>query len=357
MPFIKRLFTFASPSYKRPAALPQGIRFQSQSGQEICLGYANSHCKTAVVLSPSSQRAPGLGALGFCLALDETGIKSVAVLMGDGTLSSWVGEHENIPKWCLVDDRGNRISSIKGEFDAFKLVSLSISTSPSTQIQSETPQRNIPFEISVSGVLTFLPNTYDLTERATTIRNPVLFGGPGGEDLSKLVEIAVWIFDVTSITGLEFVYSHSESRSLGRLGPYPHDMPRTFEPSDDLRATLSIDGPGGERVESVEVQEFQSHICGLKIRTNRGREGLFPPPPDHNEKFEWTPVTTSGNVVVGFYSIHSIAISLGCRSTIYGLNGDNQLVMRLRRKDTKVEQFTPTSFATWEQPQHAGEDE
>lgn len=93
----------------------------------------------------------------------------------------------------------------------------------------------------------------------------VIFGGPAGEHLSKLVEVVVWIFDVGSITGFEFIYSNGESRSFGRPGPYPDDMPRSFEPSEDFRATLSIDGPGGERIESVQVQELQSHVCGLKV--------------------------------------------------------------------------------------------
>lgn len=94
-----------------------GIRFQYHSGQETCLGYINPHCETAIPLSPSSQHAPGSAAPGFHLALDDTGIKGIAVLMGDGTLSSWVGEHRNVPKWRLADDRGNSISSLKGEFD------------------------------------------------------------------------------------------------------------------------------------------------------------------------------------------------------------------------------------------------
>ncbi|KND87768.1 hypothetical protein TOPH_07617, partial [Tolypocladium ophioglossoides CBS 100239] len=169
----------------------------------MSFGYINSYCETAIVPSPSSRYAR-LGALGFHHALDETEIKAIAVLLGDGTISSWVGEHENIPTWCLADDRGNSISSIKGEFDArlqtcfvkhfhlvFKPDSIrdsrrGISLSKHLSLESRRSLQTLAIRWKRQRLSNNLVQGY-----IPALSNSPIWR-PSGEDLSELTEVVVW---------------------------------------------------------------------------------------------------------------------------------------------------------------------
>ncbi|KAF7551069.1 hypothetical protein G7Z17_g5291 [Cylindrodendrum hubeiense] len=210
---------------------------------------------------------------------------AVAVLADNGALSSWVGEHEDVPKQCLGDDRGT-ISALKGEFDAFKLLSLSISTSAmnSRGTDGGFPLRNACLWIPDVPPKHFLLSSASDETKVIAYANinaplsPVVFGGPDGKDLFKLVEVLVWVYDVGIITGFEFVYTDSSRRSFGMLGPFSGGM--SSLPPERQRVALRIDGPGGERIESIQIQRRDTNQPreGGIVATTSGYSGPFMEP-------------------------------------------------------------------------------
>ena len=63
-----------------------------------------------------------------------------------------------------------------------------------------------------------------LCRNATLPFSTVIFGGTNGQDLSQLVEIVGWGFDVYTIVGLQFLYADPlKNKSLGQIGPFPAD--------------------------------------------------------------------------------------------------------------------------------------
>ncbi|EQL02435.1 F-box domain-containing protein [Ophiocordyceps sinensis CO18] len=260
-----------------------GIRLEHDNGHDICLGYVDSPSST---VSSICLRHPTLGVRGFHLALEPTGVKGIAALMGDGALSNWVGEHDGIPKWCLADGRGGTVSSIKAEFDAFKLVSLGISTDALTHVElgQKAALRNtclwspdIPPEHLLSdGTGDDYPTSWYNGDSLPL--STVIFGGSTGQDLSHVAGVVVWIFDVDAITGMEFQYADGrQSQAFGHVGPYPDESPifrREWVPSHDDRIPFPIDGPGGERIVSAEAQERNHHVIGLKASLCGGRWAL-----------------------------------------------------------------------------------
>ncbi|KAL6400634.1 F-box domain-containing protein [Ilyonectria robusta] len=96
----------------------------------------------------------------------------------------------------------------------------------------------------------------------------ITFGGSDGQDLSKLVEIAMCSFGVGSVAGFEFVYNDSSRRSFGRLEPLPLGFNLQQIPSEPERVVLSIDGPGGERIDNIQIQR------GVAVKVNGCRVNL-----------------------------------------------------------------------------------
>ena len=96
----------------------------------------------------------------------------------------------------------------------------------------------------------------------------MLYGGPQAVRLSKLIEIAVWVVDVERIYGIDFTYNIEvdgrKVHTLGRRGPFPGTEPRSYEHCDsstDQRVGFQIDGPGGEIIDGVDIQQMK----GLEI--------------------------------------------------------------------------------------------
>lgn len=160
------------------------------------------------------------------------------------------------------------------------------------------------------------PDRFDLP--VTTL----LFGGLDGR-YSSLVEIVVWTFDISYITGIEFSFTDvSQNGHLGHIGPFDdtYPLPRKFDNSQDHRISISIDGPGGEELRSIEVQEKGGYLAGLKIRTNFDREVTSPQHPFTIGK-KWTTVQPAGSKIVGLFCRHGrILWSLGLISTVPGID-------------------------------------
>ncbi|KAM5342096.1 hypothetical protein ACJ41O_015127 [Fusarium nematophilum] len=92
-----------------------GLRFVGADDQVISLGYIH-HGQEVRVRFPDNRRECPYVISGRHLAIDLQGFRAIAVLDSDGALSSWVGEAEIIPRWCLAGP-GQSISAIRAEFD------------------------------------------------------------------------------------------------------------------------------------------------------------------------------------------------------------------------------------------------
>lgn len=96
-----------------------GIRFQGANGEEARIGFI--HLDREIPLDIP----PGIGIRGWHVAHHETGVKAIAALMDNGTLSSWVGEYEGVPKRVLEGESA-ALSTLRAEFDVstWRLASL-----------------------------------------------------------------------------------------------------------------------------------------------------------------------------------------------------------------------------------------
>lgn len=90
----------------------------------------------------------------------------------------------------------------------------------------------------------------------------IIFGGSDGQDLSKLVEVVMWSFSVGFIAGFEFIYNDSSRRSFGRLEPFTARFNIQDRLSEREEVALSIDGPGGERIDNIQIQR------GVAVKVN-----------------------------------------------------------------------------------------
>lgn len=115
------------------------------------------------------------------------------------------------------------------------------------------------------------PDSFDLPVAA------ILFGGEEGQHLSSLVGLVIWTFDTAYIAGIEFLYADgSPNKHLGQIGPLGDDPPpRMMDISQDHRIPISIDGPGGEELASIEVQVYAEYVVGLKVRKNPALHTTF----------------------------------------------------------------------------------
>ncbi|KAM5341901.1 hypothetical protein ACJ41O_014932 [Fusarium nematophilum] len=276
-----------------------GLRFVDNSGQSHALGYLH-HEQSILIQVPTARRIQG-----WELALDMKGIRAIELIAEDGTRSPWAGEPGDYPRWHLAEDEG--ISAVKAEFDGLKLVSLSRNSSSGHSEGTQWRNRCLWYpDIPPAERLIFNGNEGD--EPPDDFEFPistVFFGGPDGRDLSKLVEVVIWTFDLARVAGIEFLYGDgSQSRVLGHAGPFRQDHPdaKRFDISEGRRISLPIDGPGGEELRSIEVQS-DGDIVGLKIRTNFGREVTSPQHP-YAVGEEWVDVQPEGSKVIGLFATH-----------------------------------------------------
>lgn len=167
---------------------------------------------------------------------------------------------------------------------ALKLVSLGISDNNSINIDEGVPPTGTSF---LRDTAQWFPNVPDeklsLNEASFSElpRQPLkyrpltmmLYGGMQGIHLSKLTEIVVWIVDFENIYGIDFMYNvevdGQRVYTLGRRGPFLDTEPRSYEPCDsstDQRICFQIDGPGGEIINGVDIQETKHfEIRGFRV--------------------------------------------------------------------------------------------
>ncbi|KAF4442085.1 hypothetical protein FACUT_2309 [Fusarium acutatum] len=94
-----------------------GFNMINEHNRSYVLGYQHEKNVSRISLSPDEPIQ------GWELAMALYGIKGIAAVRGDGTLTSWACEPAGVPRWRLKGSQG--VSAVKAEFDALKLVSLS----------------------------------------------------------------------------------------------------------------------------------------------------------------------------------------------------------------------------------------
>ncbi|KAF2808301.1 uncharacterized protein BDZ99DRAFT_391143 [Mytilinidion resinicola] len=253
-----------------------GIRFQQHDKVDTCLGYIQrSHESILDSVCPMGNEGH-LHISGFILAMDLRGIRGISLLTIGG-VSKWLGEHEGIPKKRLTIGAG-RVQLLKAGFDAMKIVSLAVSEGKSTSSVKPSSLRDEAFWLPVIPPEGLLFNDHS-RNKAWVVRtqrpyNMILFGGSRGENLSKLVKVVVWIVGFYHIYGIDFKYNTEvdgrKIHTLGRCGPFSDAEPRLEAPHDnsaDQRISFDIDGPGGERIIHVYLQNEESgDLNGFRVR-------------------------------------------------------------------------------------------
>ncbi|CVL11776.1 hypothetical protein FPRO06_13074 [Fusarium proliferatum] len=272
-----------------------GFRVVDSDGKSHTLGYQHedSMCHILLPLDKPIQ--------GWELAMDLCGVKGIAAVRSDGTLTSWVGESAGLPRWRLQGSQG--VSAVKAEFDALKLVSLSRDKFPN---QEKWLNNCLWYpEVPGEGLLFNGSRGNEPRAKQNLPVTTVLFGGSDGRYLSQLSEIVVWVFDICHVAGIEFRYTDSSQNcQLGYVGPFDENYPgrRNFSPdSHDSTVSFHIDGASGERLSSIDVQTSGSYVVGLRLRTNLNRTVQTPDYP-YGTKKGWTTVDGKGSQIIGMFA-------------------------------------------------------
>ncbi|OBT85406.1 hypothetical protein VE02_04814 [Pseudogymnoascus sp. 03VT05] len=87
-----------------------GIRFQQRNGVNSSLGYVVSDEEIDMDVDGSVLSKDGCGIFGFYLAIDSRGVRALSLLASNGKVSTWVGEHDGIPKTRLLLNHGDILS-------------------------------------------------------------------------------------------------------------------------------------------------------------------------------------------------------------------------------------------------------
>uniref|UniRef100_A0A093V7U8 Cryptochrome-1 n=1 Tax=Talaromyces marneffei PM1 TaxID=1077442 RepID=A0A093V7U8_TALMA len=277
-----------------------GMRFISKDGSSIQLGYLNRH-KELYYKVTSFQ--------GFIVAMGSRGLHGLRILGTDGSISEWFGS----PKDSPISERLMSVQSItKLEIglDGYKIVYLKLGGVD----QSDYDHQVAPWRESalwypgVPAPNLFVNEASFIGEHPlTTSYQPLCyidFGGPNGVYLRSLTEIRV--FANIDILEIDFLYETNaaqpiQPQKLGRternFSPasaqifFSPGAAQAFSSSASVQ-TFSIDGPGGEIIQHVE------------ITTNRGRSVHFRPPRRSNDGTlsPLTPMAIEpGTTITGFY--------------------------------------------------------
>ncbi|KAM6534078.1 hypothetical protein FALCPG4_007016 [Fusarium falciforme] len=216
-------------------------------------------------------------------------------------MSCWAGEPDDVPRWRLRG-LGKRISAVKAEFDALKLVSLSGNIPGSESIvDGRFNPEEYAWKPDIPPDHIFLSHLDDLVSNGV-IPYPletIMFGGPRGELLSQLTEIATYKSS-RCMYRIEFLYTDpSKNMFIG-------DADYEFHAYDTPKRSIMIDGPGGERIVDAKMRNEGQRDDALLLQTNRGREFLLGDP--SCRPFERWDSLAPGSLVIGLFHIDTTPI-------------------------------------------------
>ncbi|KAF4470539.1 hypothetical protein FALBO_2539 [Fusarium albosuccineum] len=255
-----------------------GFRMTLWNGLAMLLGYYNPGQSTTVTWDGVPQHSNMI--VGFKAALDPRGIRGLCFSTSDGLYSSWVGDHDGLPKQSVsatsLRGFGDVIIALKGGFDALKLVSLSLQRyrvqgrHRIEALSSALWYPDIPdSKLCLDGV-SFRRLGLDLHSLPFSM---CLFGGQDAQLLPRLTRLTIWTLVQpvvrrlyrTHIWGIGFHFEGPTNTML--LGHIP--QPRQGRV---LSYDLTLDSSNGERLVAVKnIYQGSTTLSGISIRTNRGR--------------------------------------------------------------------------------------
>ncbi|KID67149.1 F-box domain containing protein, partial [Metarhizium hybridum] len=222
-----------------------GIRIRRQSpDRDACLGFSTHGQEIYLDITETI--------LGFNLAAGATGIQAIHCVLKNGKTLGWIGNPSDLPKTQRLVV-STSIKSIKAGFDSFKMASLAI-TEHSGPLSGEKTTGKVSLRHSAFWYprmpyngLNLNDDYFTAAESCNTRYRPLCwaeFGGRNGSHLRSVTGVSVTCF--AAIRGIRFHYAIHTPRKMGRVGKYkagPHDSVMHF----------SIDGPGGEIIDTIEV--------------------------------------------------------------------------------------------------------
>ncbi|KAI9738737.1 MAG: hypothetical protein M1834_008242 [Cirrosporium novae-zelandiae] len=280
-----------------------GLRFQQHNGPDICLGYTVSKNECSVDMDGLFHHRKWCAISGFHLATGPRGIQAISLLTSRGEMSKWIGNAKGVPIMRLVAKHSSD-KALKAGFDALKMVSLGISNNRSVdenkmimagalktrraQAQAKPFLRDaaqwfpdIPYKnVCLNETFFSEPPRSPLRYQPLTM---VVYGGPQGIHLSKLIGITVSIRDSHKLYGIDFIYNvEVDGQKIHTLGCHApvSDMDGLLTESSGRPARQEIhfliDGPDGEIITGVDILQRRYRNYS-EIYTNRDRIGTFPP--------------------------------------------------------------------------------
>ncbi|XHG02713.1 hypothetical protein AWENTII_006054 [Aspergillus wentii] len=261
---------------------------------------------------------------GFEVALGERGIHALKVINHGDTASLWIGETLEA---CITHRliMQQRVDVLKACFDEYKMVKLAVGSKPLRVAKKQPPPSWMDYMMKnalwypkiASGKLCFNEDSFSGGDILVPGYRPIvwtLFGDEDGSRLSSLTQMMIMVYR-ERFWKLVFFYGSEVSFTRGiDLGRLP-DVPRNNGPV----IRFPIDGPGGERIDSVQVviRNKSSRISSryfrsgtplyYKFSTNRGRHIWT----RRDEELLELPKGTSlhtlhimpGTIPIGFYAV------------------------------------------------------
>ncbi|OJJ46951.1 hypothetical protein ASPZODRAFT_151541 [Penicilliopsis zonata CBS 506.65] len=262
--------TFANTRYI------SGLRFVlDDDAQDLPMGY----------VVPSSEAwlcfdADGSDLTGLIVAVGPRGIKALRAVTSHGAMSAWAGSPDGLPqtvRLCMKD----AIHTLKGCFDGFKMVSLSVPASMQPLFPSSTATT---YSLRSMGLWYPTPppthlNLHDdcfagCAPRSSSEYRPlvlVAFGGVQGSLLPHLDRLSVTV-SKAAIVGVDFFYTQSSGL------PCLQACLSTASQDESNKIPFSIDGPGGERLTGLHCDSSVDRgVTSLKVSTTYNRSFTFQP--------------------------------------------------------------------------------
>ncbi|KAK7216677.1 hypothetical protein V2G26_004680 [Clonostachys chloroleuca] len=274
-----------------------GLQFVTPGGEYESLGYIASFKQTITLPSTASMS-------GLHLALSKSGIKAIAVELDNRTLSPWAGEPKTYPRWRLSTPAG---AYVKAEFDAMRLLSLGL------EVKAEVPGKDRCFwksDVPAPGILCDPPIDGGSFRRPDALSRPLLEAAIFRP--ATLVGVAAYLSDLNAVAGIEFMHTDSTHDSLlGQRMPLERRpyWPNLYPPhGEDHASSISVDGPGGERITEIRIEENMDGPLKIEISTNFGhRKSLFllaagPKPGITRFKRKAWEVKPTGSQIVGIFA-------------------------------------------------------
>ncbi|KAE8358792.1 hypothetical protein BDV27DRAFT_137125 [Aspergillus caelatus] len=291
-----------------------GLRFVLTNKEQLVLGYVLPPKEKHIELSSEC-----FNLNGFIAAIGPRGVMALRVVTGQGEISNWVGTSEGLPQTARLCTK-RAIHALRGSFDGFKMVSLAVPTDLQPLFPDDTGGEHLPLRTTGLWYPEIPPLSYHLQDDIFAGRNIslheyrplvyVMFGGRRGNLLKYLTRISVTVSNAV-IVGIDFFYTdHSPVKQL-------QACPSTASGDDSVKIPFLIDGPGGERLTSLQSDgdffrtsagywSYRIRITSLKITTNtKPKPFIFQPsaipalklpaggfPPQKSKKSEILPGTT-----------------------------------------------------------------